>query len=96
MKPEVATFGGWIITLSRIFRGLYVIGGNLKSLYLHASILGRSGLQSRIGYIYLYLEHDIKKQLSNQLSLLLEVRKLLKLLGVAYLEGHLKSRSYSN
>ncbi len=29
-----------------------------------------------------------------QLSLLLEVRKLLKLLGVAYLEGRLKSRSY--
>ncbi len=29
-----------------------------------------------------------------QLLLLLEVRKLLKLLGVAYLEGRLKSRSY--
>ena len=38
------------------------------------------------------LERDIKKELSTQLSLLLEVRKLLKLLGVAYLEGRLKSR----
>ncbi len=31
-----------------------------------------------------------------QLSLFLEVRKLLKLQGVAYLEGRLKSRSYCN
>ncbi len=30
-----------------------------------------------------------------QLSLFLEVRKLLKLLGVAYLEDRLKSRSYT-
>ncbi len=31
-----------------------------------------------------------------QLSLFLEVRKLLKLQGVAYLEGRIKSRSYGN
>ncbi len=31
-----------------------------------------------------------------QLSLFLEVRKLLKLQGVAYLEGRLKSRSYGS
>ncbi len=38
----------------------------------------------------IYLGRDVKKYLSTQLSLFLEVRKLLKLQGVAYLEGRFK------
>ena len=50
-----------------------------------------SGLESRLGCGF-YLGRDI---LLTQMSLFLEVRKLLKLQGVAYLEGRFRSRSYS-
>ena len=42
--------------------------------------------------LYLYLKRNIKCQYSCRYFL--EVRKLLKLQGVAYLEGRFKSRSY--
>ena len=42
----------------------------------------------------LYLGRDIKNNCHTQQSLLLEVRKLPKIEGVAYLEGGLKLNKY--
>ncbi len=66
----------------------------LSSIISGLNYIVSCGLESRL-WFDLYLGRDIKKQLSTQQSLLLEVRKLEKIEGVAYLEGLFKSNKYT-
>ncbi len=77
----------------RIFRGSHLIGGrSTESTCLDFRRLKKTlifqwaRIEAMCGYIYLYLRHDI---IVNAV-----VAILLKLQGVAYLEGRFKSRSY--
>ena len=70
------------------FRGWYLIGGNTTLQSLLASISGRLNtifqwaiIEAKgVGYIYLHIGGQMKLQGTGP--------------GVAYLEGHFKSRSY--
>ncbi len=71
-----------------IFRGSHLIGGYSTILdFRPLNYIVSCSLELRL-WFDLYLGRDIKSTLQ---SLLLEVRKLEKIEGVAYLEGRFKS-----